>query len=180
MSGNIAETPDRPQGRRAPRRIEPGLDMTPLVDVAFLLLTFFMFSTVMMQPQVMEIDAPSTLGYVDPDRAVLTIYLRNDGRIFHRIESGVLPVGLPKEDLGDFLLRRDLEQGSQFAIVLKVDPNTPYQDLIIVLDELLPARQELWSRYEQENMRELRSFNSVPGFEIVSMTDQDQLEVKTL
>ncbi|HEX5317037.1 MAG TPA: biopolymer transporter ExbD, partial [Candidatus Kapabacteria bacterium] len=34
------------------------LDMTPMVDVAFLLLTFFMLTTTLLTPQVMEIVMP--------------------------------------------------------------------------------------------------------------------------
>ena len=56
--------------------------MTPLVDVAFLLLTFFMFTTSMSRPQTMEINLP-------PDKDVkveiaesnlLTLRIKRQGR----------------------------------------------------------------------------------------------------
>src|SRR5512144_61108 len=44
--------------RKKSRRLGIRIDMTPLVDVAFLLLTFFMLTTSMVRPQTMEINLP--------------------------------------------------------------------------------------------------------------------------
>jgi len=44
--------------RKKARRLGVRIDMTPLVDVAFLLLTFFMYTTTMSRPQTMEINLP--------------------------------------------------------------------------------------------------------------------------
>jgi biopolymer transport protein ExbD len=44
--------------RREKRRIAIRIDMTPMVDIAFLLLIFYMVSTVFAAPQAMEINLP--------------------------------------------------------------------------------------------------------------------------
>jgi len=44
--------------RRKPKRIGVKIDMTPMVDVAFLLLIFFMCTTVFRKPQALEINLP--------------------------------------------------------------------------------------------------------------------------
>ena len=44
--------------RRPKRRISIRIDMTPMVDIAFLLLIFYMVSTVFAMPQAMEINLP--------------------------------------------------------------------------------------------------------------------------
>lgn len=44
--------------RKKMKRVGFHLDMTPLVDITFLLLTFFMFTTTMAAPQVMEMSIP--------------------------------------------------------------------------------------------------------------------------
>ncbi len=47
------------KGKRKPKkRLNIRIDMTPLVDVAFLLLTFFMLTTVFRKPQALEINLP--------------------------------------------------------------------------------------------------------------------------
>ena len=45
-------------GKRAKRRVGIRIDMTPMVDVAFLLLIFFMVTTVFRKPQALEINLP--------------------------------------------------------------------------------------------------------------------------
>ena len=44
--------------KRPTRRVRVRVDMTPMVDVAFLLLIFFMVTTVFRQPQALEISLP--------------------------------------------------------------------------------------------------------------------------
>ena len=61
MGGEVAER--APKGgkkglRRPKRRIAIRIDMTPMVDIAFLVLIFYMVSTVFSMPQTMEINLP--------------------------------------------------------------------------------------------------------------------------
>src|SRR2546422_2952419 len=52
------------------RRLGVRIDMTPMVDVAFLLLTFFMLTTTMNRPQTMEINLPPSNTTVEvPERS---------------------------------------------------------------------------------------------------------------
>ena len=44
--------------KRKPKRLGVRIDMTPMVDVAFLLLIFFMCTTVFRKPQALEINLP--------------------------------------------------------------------------------------------------------------------------
>jgi biopolymer transport protein ExbD len=57
------DTPERSSkgkkgARRKKRRVGIRIDMTPMVDVAFLLLIFFMVTTVFRTPQALEINLP--------------------------------------------------------------------------------------------------------------------------
>ena len=57
---------------RFPRRRRQGaaaIELTPLIDVVFLLLIFFMTSTVFVRQSRMEIDLPPALGAATPDAA---------------------------------------------------------------------------------------------------------------
>src|SRR5262245_62966811 len=59
---DIGAGKDRPQKgskkRHKKRRVGVRVDMTPMVDVAFLLLIFFMVTTVFRTPQALEINLP--------------------------------------------------------------------------------------------------------------------------
>ena len=48
--------------RKKAVRVGFKVDMTPLVDITFLLLTFFLFTTTMMRPQIMEMRIPPEIG----------------------------------------------------------------------------------------------------------------------
>lgn len=45
-------------GKVRSKKSSTKIDMTPMVDLAFLLLTFFMFATTFNKPQTMEITLP--------------------------------------------------------------------------------------------------------------------------
>lgn len=72
---------------RVKRRIGIRLDMTPMVDIGFLLLIFFMCTTVFRQPQAMEITlpGPDTPNVMVSQDNVLTLKLRNDGTMFWHV-----------------------------------------------------------------------------------------------
>ena len=53
--------------------------MTPMVDVAFLLLIFFMVTTVFRRPLAMEVNMPEPGAKVEvPESNVMTIYVDQD------------------------------------------------------------------------------------------------------
>ena len=66
------------------RRLGIRIDMTPLVDVAFLLLTFFMLTTSMSRPQTMEINLPpdTNVKVEIAESNLLTIRVNDKGDIF--------------------------------------------------------------------------------------------------
>ena len=70
--------------RKKKKRVGFRLDMTPLVDIAFLLLTFFMLTTTMVTPQVMEMSIPPDID-VDihvAESDLYTLFIRKDGKLF--------------------------------------------------------------------------------------------------
>ncbi|MEM6763419.1 MAG: biopolymer transporter ExbD [Bacteroidota bacterium] len=67
-----------------PKRGAPTIDMTAMVDVAFLLLTFFILTTTKFrEDQSAEVDTPSSVSSLTPpDKGLMTISVDNEGRIF--------------------------------------------------------------------------------------------------
>jgi len=73
--------------RRA-RREAPGVDLTPLIDVVFLLLIFFMVSTTFIRETQLRIDLPEASGAAlerDDDPVEITVDSRGDYSVNNRL-----------------------------------------------------------------------------------------------
>lgn len=77
------------------------VDFTPMVDLGFLLITFFMLTTSMIRPQTMEVSVPSKDKVPDEEQnkikasQAITVILGKDNRLFYYFgtqENGVDPV----------------------------------------------------------------------------------------
>ncbi len=69
-------------------RMSVRMDMTPMVDVAFLLLTFFMLTTQFKPAEEVQIVLPSSHSdFKLPDANVMTLTISKDGRIFLGLDS---------------------------------------------------------------------------------------------
>jgi biopolymer transport protein ExbD len=131
--------------RRKGRRMGIRIDMTPLVDVAFLLLTFFMYTTSMSRPQTMEINLP-------PDKEVkveiaesnlLTMRMNEKGDIFWN--TGIeAPKRLDPATMRTFLRER-VQSNPKLVVLLKIDRTAKYNQMVNMIDEFGVCRVERFS-----------------------------------
>jgi len=71
-----------------PHRAKPSLDMTPMVDLAFLLVTFFMLISKFAPEEVVVVDTPSSTSDIKlPESDILTITVDKAGRVFYGVEG---------------------------------------------------------------------------------------------
>ena len=103
------DTGGRHKKKRKGKRIGIRMDMTPMVDVAFLLLTFFMLTTVFSRPQAMEVNLPESEEEVDvPESKVMTLRGSDDDNIYwnmgtedvQKISYGELNAALAQQRAG--------------------------------------------------------------------------------
>ena len=70
------------------KRVGFRIDMTPMVDVAFLLLTFFMLTTKFRPPEMVRIDLPSSHSQLKlPESDILTVTVGADNTFMMGVSS---------------------------------------------------------------------------------------------
>lgn len=73
------------------KRVAIRIDMTPLVDVAFLLLTFFMLTTQFKPPEEVEIALPLSHSEIKlPESNTMTINIAKNGELLLGFDSQIM------------------------------------------------------------------------------------------
>lgn len=127
---------DRKKGKKKKkRRLGVKIDNTPMVDVAFLLLTFFMLTTTMNRPQTMEINLPPSETTVEvAESNLLTLRVKEDGGIYWNM-AVEKPVKVEYKDLRSLMVRQ-AQSNPKLITLIKVDRKGKYHMMVDVMDEL--------------------------------------------
>ena len=132
---------DKKKKHKKKRRVAVRIDMTPMVDVAFLLLTFFMLTTTMNRPQTMEINLPpdSKTKVEIAASNLLTILVKENGDIYYYVGLGGTTDPPPQKVAFDDL-RKTLGQKNQenpkLVTLIKIDRKGKYHMMVDLMDEL--------------------------------------------
>ncbi len=145
----------RPQPRRGeqpglrpkPQRTGIRIDMTPMVDVAFLLLIFFMVTTVFRRPLAMEINMPEPGAKVTvPESNVMTVYIDGQERVLYRLgREGVAP--LAWDDLTPLLIAQ-AAANDDLIVLVKIAREARYERMVDMMDVLEDAHMQRFSLVE--------------------------------
>jgi biopolymer transport protein ExbD len=126
------------------RRLGVRLDMTPMVDVAFLLLTFFMLTTTMNRPQTMEINLPPEKTTVEVAQSnLLTLRVKDDGTIYWNIANDP-PVKVEYKELRKLMLQQ-MAANPKLITLIKVDRKGKYHMMVDIMDEMNLANIQRFS-----------------------------------
>ncbi|QCR24305.1 biopolymer transporter ExbD [Pontibacter sp. SGAir0037] len=70
------------------KRTKPTLDMTPMVDLAFLLVSFFMLTTKFAPDEAVAVDTPSSVSEIKlPESNVIVISVDKEDRVFFGVDG---------------------------------------------------------------------------------------------
>jgi len=151
-------------GKKRAKKMSTKIDMTPMVDLAFLLLTFFMLTTTFAKPNVLQLTMPAkvkdkTENTKIKESEAMTVILAPDDKVFYYfgLNSPSDPsVAVPKIEVTDFsangirkvlLVRK--QQVPKLTILIKTyvdgDQHAKYKDLVDILDEMNITSQKRYA-----------------------------------
>lgn len=178
MAENIAK--NACAGGRQGRKANPRIDLTPMVDLGFLLITFFIFTTSLSEPRNMEIQMPAE-GFPPTELAhhtAMTIFLSKDHKLLYYTGTDAMNrqfAKLTETGFNDTGIRTALmthtanvkkaiaEQlkGSSKKdfpfVIIKASHKSDYGDLVNLLDEL--------------------TISNIGGYALVDMTPDEEKEM---
>ena len=139
----ISQGSGKKDGKVRSKKTSTRIDMTPMVDLAFLLLTFFVMTTTLNKPQTMEITMPEKPKPEDKqpmvnEKRVLTLVLGGEDKIYW-----YLGITDPKVELSNFsndgirkVLLQQNAQISEMVVLIKPSDQSKYKNVVDILDEM--------------------------------------------
>jgi len=111
---------------------EPSVNLTPLIDVVFLLLIFFMVSTTFEREAEIKIELPeaSAKKQEQPERAIVEVLIDSRGRYF---VNGQELINTQLETLKR-AMRKAAPGGESPQVLLSADRSTPFQAVVTAMD----------------------------------------------
>lgn len=144
--------PSQKQGTRR-KTPSPRVDLTPMVDLGFLLITFFMFTNTLTEERVMNINMPYKPAdpvnvTAFPDTSTMTIIPGNEHRLFYyegffkkelkeTTHQGLRDIIINKQKALRGLPASFSADAHNIHVMIKPHSNSQYDDLVKVLDEML-------------------------------------------
>ena len=111
------------------------MDMTAMVDVAFLLLTFFMLTAVFSQPLSMEINLPESENPVEiAESNVFQLRVDAEGTIWYQTGKEALK-SASFQEINTILRQNGNRNPGKTVTVLKIDRDGKYANAVDLLDE---------------------------------------------
>lgn len=140
--GGHKKGPGVKKGKKQSTRV----DLTPMVDLGFLLITFFIFTTTMSSPTAMKLFMPKDADKPEDqnkakESGALTILLGKDNNVFYY--EGILdPAGANFKssnfkEIRDVIINKKKSTNSEdFVIVIKPSDECKYKNVIDIMDEM--------------------------------------------
>jgi biopolymer transport protein ExbD len=144
------------------KKLSTRVDLTPMVDLGFLLLTFFIFTTTMSQPTAMKMVLPDDSGESTPvkESGALTILLGSNNSVYY-FEGELQHDGsnLQRSSTRDIRAtkmnkKRKTAVEKDFTVIIKPATTSVFKDLVNVIDEM--------------------TINDVKRYALVDITDKEE------
>ena len=136
-------------GVKKQKRLSTRVDMTPMVDLGFLLITFFIFTSTMSSPTSMDLFMPKDTKKDEElnkakESGALTIMLGKSDNVFY-YEGQLAPDGSnfqstsfdPAKGIRQVIInKKRTTSADDMVVVIKPTPEATYKNTVDILDEM--------------------------------------------
>ncbi len=148
-------------GKVRSQKQPPHVDLTPMVDLAFLLITFFMLVTTFNKPNVMDLGLPAKPkdeNQKPPPTEIdlsnsISLIIGKDNRIFyHQLdqaglnEQTLLETSFDREGITKVIeqTKARAKDQSKFTVIIKPTDDAVYKNFVDILDEMAITKNEIY------------------------------------
>lgn len=148
-------------------------DMTPMVDLAFLLLTFFLLTTTFNKPKTMEVNMPDKVDDETQqtkinERDILNLVLAENDKIFWWIglEPPVNETNYSKDGVRKVVLEHT-RANPKMMVLIKPKDESRYENMVNILDEMDITDTKRYAIVEYSNDDKAIITGNIPVEEVV-------------
>jgi len=133
-------------GVKKAKKMSTRVDMTPMVDLGFLLITFFIFTTTMAQPTAMnlfmpkDVDKPEDQNKVKESGAFTILLGKEDIVYFYEgldpATEGNFRTATFKTIRDEIIRKKQSTKVDDFVIIIKPSEDATYKNTVDILDEM--------------------------------------------
>jgi len=167
---------DHKGGKKRSKKASTRVDLTPMVDLGFLLITFFMLATTLIKPQTMEINMPSNDKVDKKDETkvkaskAITIILAKNNKVFYYFGDTD-----PKTKVEPTVIASDFSPKTGIRTML-LDRN---KDIVAKIKAL--KKQKLLKRWSDEDFKKLATpIKSDKDAPVIMITATDEANYNNL
>lgn len=141
-------------GKRIRTMMPIQVDMTPMVDLGFLLITFFMLAATLSKPNVMDLSYPpkndAVQNEIDP-RNQISFIIGQDNRVFYHQSqvSELSPDQLYETDFNGLNISKIIAEAKKaapkpefFTVIIKPTNEASYKNFVDMLDNMAITKSE--------------------------------------
>lgn len=133
-------------GVKKAKKLSTRVDLTPMVDLGFLLITFFIFTTTLSQPTALKLNLPKDTDNPEEQNktkasGALTIMLGKNNNVFY-YEGELAPNATNfkstnfKDIRNEIISKKQSTNETDFMVIIKPADESTYKNVIDILDEM--------------------------------------------
>jgi len=151
---NTQSNPGKQRGGQRAKKLSTRVDMTPMVDLGFLLITFFMLTTTLLQPKTMDLIMPREDGEPQSlaESNAMTVLLGGNNKVryyegmYHPEDVKTTTYGHIREAI--IKKREDILKktgDNKLMVLIKATNDANYKNVVDIMDEMLINRVDRYA-----------------------------------